>query len=325
MNKEAIFGIHTPREFEETALRIFRFQYDDNPVYREFCTLLQRTPTEVTTLSDIPFLPVEFFKTHRVITGYSPVEGVFASSGTTGSTPAKHYVTDLSYYRKSYLDGFRYFYGADETYRILALLPSYLERKDASLVYMVKGLMDNAAAPGSGFYLTNTEALKKDLAAFEAKGLPVLLIGVSFALLDLAKSHSFRLKHTIIMETGGMKGRRRELIREELHRELCRGFGVEKIHSEYGMTELLSQAYSKGDGLFRCPPWMKVLSREPEDPLQGQLYGKTGGLNIIDLANVNSCAFIATRDMGKVYEDGRFEVLGRFDHSEVRGCNLMVG
>lgn len=324
MDQDAIFNISSPQEFEKAALRVFRFQYDNNPVYNDFCKYLNKTPDNVKTFDTIPFLPVQFFKTHRVITGNNAVEEIFTSSGTTGSIPAKHYVTDISCYRRSYLGAFRHFYGNNRNYALLALLPSYLERKGSSLIYMVDDLMKHADAPESGFYLNNTAELKKKLIALDKKEIPVLLIGVSFALLNLVEQYSFQLKNTIIIETGGMKGRRKEMIRKELHQRLCNGFGVKKIHSEYGMTELLSQAYSKGNGIFRCPPWMKVFTREAEDPLQQQSFGKTGGINIIDLANVNSCAFIATQDLGKVYKDDSFEVLGRYDHAAVRGCNLMV-
>jgi len=324
MDQDTIFNISSHQEFEKTALRVFRFQYDNNPVYNDFCKHLRRTPARVKNLDAIPFLPVQFFKTHQVITGNNTIEEIFTSSGTTGSIPAKHYVTDISCYRRSYLGGFRHFYGNNKNYTLLALLPSYLERKGSSLIYMIDDLIKHANATESGFYLNNTAELKEKLITLDKKGIPVLLIGVSFALLDLVEQYSFQLKNTIIMETGGMKGRRKEMIRKELHQRLCNGFGVKKIHSEYGMTELLSQAYSKEDGIFRCPPWMKVFIREVEDPLQQQSLGKTGGINIIDLANINSCAFIATQDLGKVYKDGSFEVSGRYDHAAVRGCNLMV-
>ena len=233
-------------------------------------------------------------------------------------------MTDLKIYESSYLNGFETFYGNVEDYVVLALLPSYLEREGSSLIYMVNDLIKRSKNTDSGFYLNNTNALRQKIIGLENKGQKTLLIGVSFALLDFIEQESFELKHTIIMETGGMKGRRKELIREELHHTLKKGFGVDHIHSEYGMTELLSQAYSRGDGLFSCPPWMKILIREPEDPLSISNTTKSGGINIIDLANYNSCSFIATQDLGKFHSNNRYEILGRFDHSDIRGCNLMV-
>lgn len=324
MNSEALFTIQTPEAFEAAALRVFRFQYRHNSLYRDFCNYLHRTPDRVKNTGQIPFLPVEFFKTHTVITGAGAAEAVFTSSGTTGSRPGKHYVTDVSVYRKSFRSTFRYFYGDIKDDTLLALLPSYLEREGSSLIYMVNDLIKRSGQPGSGFYLNDITELTAQLTKLDEQGGRVWLIGVSFALLDLIEKHRFSLENTIVMETGGMKGRRKEMVREELHRRLCEGFGVSAIHSEYGMTELLSQAYSHGDGLFKCPPWMKVLIRETEDPLQWQSYGKTGGISVIDLANLYSCAFIATRDLGRVYADGSFEVLGRYDHADIRGCNLMV-
>lgn len=249
---------------------------------------------------------------------------IFTSSGTTGAKTSQHVVTDISLYEKSFLKAFEHFYGPVSHYCILALLPAYLEREGSSLVYMVDSLITKSRHSNSGFYLNNLDDLKKQLMLLQKKGQKTLLIGVSFALLDLAETMRFPLKNTIVMETGGMKGRRREMIRSELHQILKNAFGVEQIHSEYGMTELLSQGYSKGHGIFNCPPWMKVLIRDTEDPLSIQKSGKNGGINIIDLANLNSCPFIATQDLGKVHPNGSFEVLGRFDHSDIRGCNLMV-
>ncbi|MEM9685312.1 MAG: acyl transferase [Bacteroidota bacterium] len=323
MKANAVFKIISPSEFKHTALRMFRFQYQNNSIYSDFCNHLNRHPANVKTLSDIPYLPIQCFKTHRVLTGTEPVKEIFTSSGTTGNT-SKHYLTDTSLYRKSYRSTFQYFYGAVKEYTILALLPAYLERKGSSLVYMVHDLIEQTGTPESGFYLRNLKELKEKLIALDAMGKPILLIGVSFALLALAERYTFRLKNTIIMETGGMKGRRKEMTRTQLHHILCNRFGVTKIHSEYGMTELLSQAYSMGNGIFKPPPWMKIMTRETEDPLTLQAFGKTGGINIIDLANRNSCAFIATQDLGRSYADGSFEVLGRFDHADIRGCNLML-
>lgn len=319
-----IFSISGPEEFQLKALEVFQFQYENNEIYQQFCKLLNRDPGQVKLLKEIPFLPIEFFKTNRIISSKDAVEITFTSSGTTGSQTSKHPVTDLEVYKKSFRKGFEIFYGNIKEYVVLALLPSYLERQGSSLIYMAQDLIERSKNPKSGFYLNDLTALKEKLIRLDQKGQKILLIGVSFALLDLVEQHQFHLKNTVIMETGGMKGRRKELIRKELHRILSKGFGVKKIHSEYGMTELLSQAYSKGDGVFECPPWMKILIRDPEDALQLLPVGKTGGLNIIDLANVNSCSFIATQDLGKNIESGKIEILGRFDHSDIRGCNLMV-
>ncbi len=314
----------TPTEFSSLALEVFRFQYQQNLTYRTFCQHLGLAPTHVDAPNTIPFLPIQFFKTHRVSTGEFTPEIIFTSSGTTGQIPSKHFVADKALYQRSFFQTFQQFYGRPEEYCILALLPSYLEREGSSLVYMVDALIEASGHPESGFYLHEHELLAEKLQRLDSNGTPILLIGVSFALLDLIQKHSFQLKNTLVMETGGMKGRRREMIREELHRKLSNGFGVPHIHSEYGMTELLSQAYSTGGGRFQCPPWMKVLIRDPEDPLSLLPPGKTGGVNIIDLANMNSCSFIATQDLGKLFPDGSFEILGRFDHSDLRGCNLMA-
>lgn len=282
------------------------------------------TPQTVKHLKEIPFLPIQFFKSHEVICGNHTPEIVFTSSGTTGSITSKHGVIDLQIYRESYRNGFTHHYGDIQDYVVLALLPSYLERNGSSLIYMVEDLIKQSNQPESGFYLNNLTELIQQLKLLDNQGRKILLIGVSFALLDLVELQTLELKNTIVMETGGMKGRRKELIREELHSLLIAGLGVSFIHSEYGMTELLSQAYSKGNGLFETVPWMKIFTRDPEDPLSFQSYGKTGGINIIDLANYHSCSFIATQDLGKVYPDGSFEVIGRFDNSDIRGCNLMV-
>ncbi|SHG96358.1 LuxE/PaaK family acyltransferase [Winogradskyella jejuensis] len=321
---DRIFNINSEKEFKDLALEVFRFQFEHNSVYRSFCDLLFKHPSDIKAIEDIPFLPIQFFKSHEVLSSRNPIEKTFTSSGTTGSTTSKHHVTDLSIYKTSFRKGFTHFYGNIEDYVVLALLPSYLERDGSSLIYMAEDLIKNSKQPESGFYLNNLDELAKTLLQLEERKQKVLLIGVSFALLDLAENFDFNLKHTIVMETGGMKGRRKEMIRTELHAILKRGFGVNHIHSEYGMTELLSQGYSKGKGVFECPPWMKVLTRDTEDALSIQNKGKSGGLNIIDLANINSCAFIATQDLGKVYDDNSFEVIGRFDNSDIRGCNLMV-
>ncbi|HDZ15344.1 hypothetical protein LCGC14_0650890 [marine sediment metagenome] len=324
MNTDRIFEIKTKTAFEAMALTIFRKQYAKNPVYREFCDYLGTKLTEVRKLTDIPFLPIGFFKSREIITQGEKSEVIFTSSGTTGNLTSKHLVSDLRIYEQSFHKAFQHFYGNVTDYCVLALLPSYLERQGSSLIYMVDALIKQSGYEKSGFYLDNIKELKTELQQLEAAGIKTLLIGVSFALLDMAEKYPMKLHNTIIMETGGMKGRRKELIRSELHRVLRSGFGVEKIHSEYGMTELLSQAYSNGNGSFETPPWMKVMIRDTEDPLTYQPTEKTGGINIIDLANVNSCAFIATQDLGKMHEDGSFEILGRFDNSDIRGCNLMV-
>ncbi len=319
-----IFSIYSPKQFEKIALKIFRHQFDHNPVYQQWCNLVKADKQSVSNISNIPFLPISFFKSHSVITGDKPVAITFQSSGTTGMTNSQHLVNDISLYETSYLSGFTQFYGDIENYTILALLPSYLEREGSSLIYMVNDLIQKSNKADSGFYLHNYDKLIQTLIRLDESGENVLLIGVTYALLDLIEQQSFQLKNTIIMETGGMKGKRKELIREELHEQLCKGFGVSTIHSEYGMTELLSQAYSLGNGVFECPAWMQVYMRDTEDALRYVTNGKTGGINVIDLANYNSCSFIATQDLGKKYDNGSFEVLGRFDASDIRGCNLMV-
>jgi phenylacetate-coenzyme A ligase PaaK-like adenylate-forming protein len=324
INTNAIFKIKTEKEFENLALQIFNFQFKNNTVYRSFCDLLYKHPSDVKTINDIPFLPIQFFKTHKILSSTESIQTTFTSSGTTGNITSKHYVTYLETYSQSFTNGFQQFYGNMEDYVILALLPSYLEREGSSLIYMVNAMISMSKHKESGFYLNNLKELKDTLIKLDSEDKKVLLIGVSFALLDLVESYQFKLKNTIIMETGGMKGRRKELIREELHKQLKDGFGVENIHSEYGMTELLSQAYSKGNGVFNCPNWMKTLTRDTEDALSINSFEKAGGINIIDLANINSCSFIATQDLGRVNKNGSFEIVGRFDNSDIRGCNLMV-
>ena len=319
-----IFNIKTSQEFEELALKTFIFQFENNTVYRSFCDLLYKNPSDITSIKDIPFLPIQFFKSHEVLSSKNGIEKTFTSSGTTGSITSKHFVSDINLYEESFRKGFRHFYGNIEDYVILALLPSYLERDGSSLIYMVDDLIKKSKHPESGFYLNNLGELATTLNRLEDKKQKTLLIGVSFALLDLVEEFQLNLNHTIVMETGGMKGRRKEIIRQELHEILKSGFSIDSIHSEYGMTELLSQAYSKGNGVFECPPWMKILTRDTEDALSIQQPNKTGGINIIDLANLNSCAFIATQDLGKVYKNETFEIIGRFDNSDIRGCNLMA-
>ncbi|WP_347923870.1 acyl transferase [Pontimicrobium sp. SW4] len=319
-----IFNITSQSQFEEIALSIFKYQFENNKVYRSFCDLLYKHPSEIKTVKEIPFLPIQFFKSHQVLSSHKKIQETFSSSGTTGQITSKHFVTDIALYEQSFRKGFQHFYSNIEDYVVLALLPSYLERDGSSLIYMVNDMITYTKQPESGFYLNDLEALKNTLNDLESRNKKTLLIGVSFALLDFVEKYQLKLNNTIIMETGGMKGKRKELIRIELHDVLKQGFGVDNIHSEYGMTELLSQAYSKGNSLFKPPPWMIVLTRDTEDALAIQEHGKTGVINIIDLANINSCSFIATQDLGKVYKDGSFEVLGRFDNSDIRGCNLMV-
>lgn len=319
-----IFHIASKKEFEKITLKVFRYQYDNNLVYQNFCNLLKKNKTNVKSISQIPFLPIQFFKTHEVVSATAPVQITFTSSGTTGMATSRHLVTDLNFYEESFRLGFSQFYGNIEDYVVLALLPSYLEREGSSLIYMAEDLIKSSNHPESGFYLHNYDELITKLTTLDKSGQNVILLGVTYALLDLIENQDFQLKNTIIMETGGMKGKRKEIIREELHEMLCKGFGVSKIHSEYGMTELLSQAYSLGDGIFECPPWMEILVRDTEDALSYVAEGKTGGINVIDLANINSCSFIATQDLGKKNPNHSFEVLGRFDNSDIRGCNLMV-
>ena len=324
INSNDIFTISSKKEFEKIALKVFRFQFDNNKVYQEFCMLLNKNKENVKSLIEIPFLPIQFFKSHEVLSSSEPIQATFTSSGTTGIQTSKHLVTDITLYEESYRNAFSEFYGNIEDYCVLALLPSYLEREDSSLIHMVDDLIQSSNHEESGFYLNNYDALIAKLIELDNSGQNVILIGVTYALLDLIEMHQFQLKNTIIMETGGMKGKRKEMIREELHEILCQGFGVPVIHSEYGMTELLSQAYSLGNGIFECPNWMQILIRETEDALSYVKEGKTGGINVIDLANINSCSFIATQDLGKKNPNHSFEVLGRFDNSDIRGCNLMV-
>ncbi|WP_373057728.1 acyl transferase [Zunongwangia sp. H14] len=324
MLKERIFAISSEAEFQHIALEVFQFQYKHNKFYRRFCELLEKNPAEIKNITQIPFLPIEFFKTKTLLSSKEKPQITFTSSGTTGSSTSKHYVTDFGLYETSFNKAFEYFYGNPQDLVIFALLPSYLEREGSSLIYMADHLIKRSKNPESGFYLNDLKDLAVKLQELDEAGKKILLIGVSFALLDLVENYKFQLNNTVVMETGGMKGRRKEMIREELHKILSEGFGVEKIHSEYGMTELLSQAYSKGAGIFECPPWMKILIRDPEDAVSLLPANKTGGINIIDLANLYSCSFIATQDLGKMLSEKSYEILGRFDNSDIRGCNLMV-
>ncbi len=320
---ERIFSITDSEDFEELALEIFRYQAGNNPVYHRYLELMGISPASISDLSGLPFLPIEFFRTHKVFCGEQTPESVFESSGTTGQGRSRHYLADTGLYRASFMRSFQHFFGPVEEYCILALLPSYLERSGSSLVYMAEQLIRESGHEMSGFYLDDFKGLASNLSKLESARQRSILLGVSFALLDLAEAFPLPLNNTLVMETGGMKGRREEITRQELHMRLCSSFSLEYIHSEYGMTELLSQAWSKKKGIFHTPPWMKVLIRDPYDPVTLVQNGRTGGINIIDLANLNSCAFIATQDLGKLTGDG-FEVLGRFDNAELRGCNLML-
>ncbi len=309
--------------FEQLALEAFRYQATHNTVYAAYLQALQCNPDQVKTLEKIPFLPIGFFKTHKVTSGSFAPELIFESSTTTGTTPSQHLVRNPSLYRSSFFKGFEHFWGPPQQTCIIGLLPSYLERNNSSLVYMVKELIEKSGHPSSGFYLNETKALAEMLKQLESKKQRTLLIGVTFALLDFASSHPQPLQYTTLIETGGMKGRAVEITREEVHTQLKNAFHLPAIASEYGMTELLSQAWSKKDGLFECPSWMKVLVREEEDPLTVKQSG-SGGLNIIDLANIDSCCFIATDDAGRVHSNGHFEMLGRLDGATIRGCSLLT-
>lgn len=321
---ETIFS-NKPFIFNELALDLFRYQATNNKIYSTFCKLLNCKIAQVNTIEQIPFLPISTFKNYKVITGSFSEEAIFTSSGTSGQSTSKHFVKEISTYQKSFVTGFEHFYGKIEDYCILGLLPSYLERKGSSLIHMVADFIAKSKSSDSGFFLENKAELAKILIDSSAKKEKVLLIGVSFGLLDFVEEFQIPFnENLIIMETGGMKGRRKEMIREELHIEISKGFSSTLVHSEYGMTELLSQAYSKGNGLFSCPPWMQVVLRKQDDPLSYSSKIKSGAINVIDLANINSCAFLATDDLGRMHSDNHFEVLGRFDASEVRGCNLMI-
>ena len=309
--------------FERLAMQAFYFQYMNNPVYRRYCDLLNIDVGAINYIEDVPFMPVEFFKTHKVICDGVEPEVTFTSSSTTGAVPSSHYVADAKVYREAFVSGFKQFYGSPDDYCILALLPAYLERTGSSLVYMADELIRLSEHSLSGFFLNNHKELYDRICCLEAKAEKYILIGVSFALLDFADNYKLRMKHGIVMETGGMKGRRKEITRSELHSILAGSFGIQQIHSEYGMTELLSQAYSDGGGIYRCSKTMKVLVRETNDPLTIHAFGN-GAINVVDLANIYSCSFLQTSDLGEVFDDGSFTVSGRFDSADVRGCNLMA-
>ena len=320
--EKKVFSVSNEKEFGLIALDVFRFQFYNNSLYHEYCKAVRLTPDNVNEIEKIPFLPISFFKTHPVETTVFRTELEFRSSGTTGSTSSKHFVKDASVYEKSFLEGFRRFYGNIEDYCILGLLPSYLERGNSSLVYMVEHLIKASKKQESGFYLRDFEKLNRTLQLVESSRQKTILIGVTYALLDFGSLYRSRLDSTIVMETGGMKGRGKEMTKVELNECLKQLFGVSHIHSEYGMTELLSQAYGI-DGIMSCPPWMKVFLRDETDPF-ALFTGGTGAINVVDLANLYSCSFIATEDVGRLKAGGTFEVLGRMDNSDARGCSLMV-
>lgn len=325
INLDLIFSLSSEEAFRKTALDVFRFQYANCELYRRYVDSICPDNSSIETLEQIPFLPIDFFKTHRIVSTTKKEELVFSSSGTTGMQRSKHYVANLNLYEESFLRSFRYFVGDPEDLVILSLLPSYSEQGDSSLLYMMEKLMQKTKSPISKFYLHNTDELVVNLKHLAEQKQKTIIWGVSYALLDLIEKYNFYLPELVVFETGGMKGRRKELLREELHQRLKKGFGVEKIYSEYGMTELLSQAYTDGGNRFYSPPWMRILIRDTYDPLRLlPQHGKSGGVNVIDLANRYSCSFIATQDIGKAYEDTSFEILGRFDNSDIRGCNLLV-
>ncbi|MFC2114640.1 acyl transferase [Bacteroidota bacterium] len=321
--KNKLFLVN-PENFEEYSMSLFRYQYSNNPIYRRYVQLLGLHPSRITSLERIPFLPVELFKSHKVLIEGVPVETVFESSRTTAIQPSKHYISNLSHYREVFVRNFEHFFGHIDQYCFLALLPSYLERKSSSLVYMVNGLMEKSNSPQNGFFLYDYEELMHEIVKLKSNKKRIVLIGVSFALLELAHKYKLNLADHIIIETGGMKGRGRELPRVELHQNLIDSFNVQRIHSEYGMTELLSQAYSMQDGIFKTPPWMKVVIRDQRDPFSLLGAGENGCINIIDLANIHSCAFLATQDVGKLIDESSFNITGRMDGSEIRGCNLLM-
>ena len=321
---EHVFNITSSEEFDRCCLEVFAYQAAENPIYRQYLKFLGVRQSAVTRYQDIPFLPIELFKSQRMICRNMRPEITFTSSGTTGSTTSQHPVADIAWYKRSFRQAFDQFYGPVEDLAILALLPSYLERSGSSLIYMVDDLIARSGHAESGYFLYNHQDLFERIAQLKQRNVKTVLFGVTYALLDFLESYTVDAPDLIVMETGGMKGKRKEMIREELHRILCHGFGVDSIHSEYGMTELLSQAYSQGNGRFQTPSWMKVLIRDTNDPLTLLPEHRTGAINVIDLANYHSCSFIATQYFGRQHEQEQFEVLGRFDHSDIRGCNLLV-
>ena len=324
IDSRLLFSFSDHQTFEALSLEIFNYQVQNNEVYGRFVANLGIDIQSIHHHKDIPYLPIEFFKSQKIISGKSPAEAIFTSSGTSGMVQSQHLVTDVSIYVDSYRKAFQLFYGEIKEYALLALLPSYQEREGSSLIYMIDDLIGQSNQEKSGYFLYDHKALKNTIEDLQKSKIPTILIGVTYALLDFVEKHQLNFPELIVMETGGMKGKRKEILRAELHEILCSGFGVNSIHSEYGMTELLSQAYSKGNGIFSCPPWMKVTVRDTNDPLSLIGHEQTGGINITDFANINSCSFIATQDLGKTFSNGSFEILGRFDNSDIRGCNLLV-
>ena len=322
LNADKIFNVDD-KNFEQIAFEVFQFQYINNNIYKSYCDLLKKTPSNIGDISSIPFLPISFFKSHSVICT-KKYDKVFHSSGTTNVNLSKHYVSDIHIYEQSFLKNFIDNYGDPKDYVILGLLPNYMENENSSLIYMVNNLIELSDSNDSGFFLKEYDFILEKMKSLSKENKKIILIGVSYALLDLTESKNLNFENTIIIETGGMKGRRREMIKKELHETLKERTGLKKIHSEYGMTELLSQAYSKGDGIFSCPNWMRVFIRDINDPNFLYSNNKSGGINIIDLANINSCSFIATEDMGSLHKNGSFEIMGRIDHADTRGCNLLV-
>ncbi|WP_316813917.1 acyl transferase [Pedobacter heparinus] len=323
LNKQ-IFSISNAQDLEKTCLAVFKHQAANCKVYKAYIDNLRIDPSNISSIAALPYLPISFFKTHEVLSSEDKPEMVFSSSGTTGTAQSQHLVTQLSLYEQSFNKTFAQFYPDLENTCLLALLPSYLEREGSSLIYMVDALLKQSKHPGSGYFLHNHAELYTQLQRLQSANQKTILIGVTYALLDFIEKYQLDFPELIVMETGGMKGKRKEMVREELHQLLQDGFGVKAIHSEYGMTEMLSQAYSGGNGIFNCPPWMKICLRDTNDPLSLVSGNRTGGINVIDLANVNSCSFIATQDLGRLFPDGSFEVLGRFDNADIRGCNLLV-
>ena len=321
--EEKVFAITNEKQFSIIALDVYQFQFDNNLLYQDYCHAVGKLPQAVDQVTDIPFLPISFFKTHRIETTTFDPELVFKSSATTGTVTSSHYVKDARLYIKSFLKGFERVYGDIKQYCIIGLLPSYLEREDSSLVYMVDHLIKASGHQDSGFYLNEFEQLDLTLKRLRSLNQKMILIGVTYALMDFCNRYPQNMPNIILMETGGMKGRHREMTKAELYEHLKKKFGASAIHSEYGMTELLSQAYGV-DGKMNCPPWMKVLIRDETDPFTIYKNGSSGAINIIDLANLYSCSFIATDDMGRTNSDGSFEILGRLDYSDIRGCSLMV-
>ena len=324
IDSKKILNITSPNEFEKNSIEIFNYQFQNNTIYREFCNLTGKNSSNIKSSSEIPFFPIQFFKTHKIVSSNQPIQKTFYSSGTTKDNLSKHHIIDLKLYEDCFLKIFMDFYGHPSKYNIIALLPTYFENKNSSLIYMVNHLIEKSKNRNSGFYLNDYKGLKEKILYLEEGNKKTILFGVSYALLNLIEFYNFKLKKTTIIETGGMKGKRKELIKSELHKMLKIGFGVKNINSEYGMTELMSQAYSINNEKFKCPPWMKIYIRESEDPMNIKTDNKIGGINIIDLANYNSCSFIATDDLGKLDEDGNFEILGRLDNSDQRGCNLLI-